>query len=190
MTPAAVVSRGTLPDQEVVTGPLAELAGLAAGLAGPALVVVGDVVALTASLRSTRRPQRVELATWPALPPPVEPLRADVHLLGDLLGAGARRAGGRAVARRRGADPRARARRARGGDHGECSTRRSRDLDVEVQATVLRAFSLFFQLANIAEQHHRVRRRRDYEREGPVATRVDRRGRRAPDRRRSRATTS
>jgi uroporphyrin-III C-methyltransferase len=52
-TPAAVVSRGTLADQEVVTGPLAELPDLAAGLPGPALVVVGDVVALTASLAPT-----------------------------------------------------------------------------------------------------------------------------------------
>jgi uroporphyrin-III C-methyltransferase len=45
-TPAAVVSRGSLPDQAVVTAPLAELAEQAAGLPGPALVVVGDVVAL------------------------------------------------------------------------------------------------------------------------------------------------
>jgi uroporphyrin-III C-methyltransferase len=49
-TPAAVVSRGTLPEQEVVTGPLAELPALAADLPGPALVVVGEVVALAASL--------------------------------------------------------------------------------------------------------------------------------------------
>jgi uroporphyrin-III C-methyltransferase len=45
-TPAAVVSRGTLPDQETVTAPLAELPERAAGLCGPALVVVGDVVTL------------------------------------------------------------------------------------------------------------------------------------------------
>jgi uroporphyrin-III C-methyltransferase len=49
-TPAAVVSRGTLPDQEVVTAPLAELAERASGLPGPALVVIGDVVALARSL--------------------------------------------------------------------------------------------------------------------------------------------
>lgn len=45
-TPAAVVSRGTLPDQQVVVAELAELPGAAAGLPGPALVVVGDVVAV------------------------------------------------------------------------------------------------------------------------------------------------
>ena len=49
-TPSAVVSRGTLPDQEVVTGSLSELPALAADLPGPALVVVGEVVALAASL--------------------------------------------------------------------------------------------------------------------------------------------
>ena len=45
-TPAAVISRGTLPEQEVVTGDLADIVGSAAGLESPALLVIGDVVAL------------------------------------------------------------------------------------------------------------------------------------------------
>jgi uroporphyrin-III C-methyltransferase len=49
-TPAAVISRGTLPDQETVAGTLGDLAELAAGLESPALVVVGDVVAVGANL--------------------------------------------------------------------------------------------------------------------------------------------
>jgi uroporphyrin-III C-methyltransferase / precorrin-2 dehydrogenase / sirohydrochlorin ferrochelatase len=48
-TPAAVVSRGTLPDQQVVGATLAEIPAAvdAAELAGPALLVVGDVVRLS-----------------------------------------------------------------------------------------------------------------------------------------------
>jgi phosphoenolpyruvate carboxylase len=38
-----------------------------------------------------------------------------------------------------------------------------RALPLERQAEVLRAFGLYFQLANLAEQHHRLRRRRQYE---------------------------
>jgi uroporphyrin-III C-methyltransferase len=45
-TPAAVVSRGTLPDQATIAAPLHDLPERAAGLPGPALVVVGDVVGL------------------------------------------------------------------------------------------------------------------------------------------------
>ena len=45
-TPAAVVSRGTLADGQSVRGELWDVARLAADLASPALLVVGDVVAL------------------------------------------------------------------------------------------------------------------------------------------------
>jgi len=45
-TPAAVISRGTLPDQATVDAPLEDLPARAADLPGPALVVVGDVVGL------------------------------------------------------------------------------------------------------------------------------------------------
>ncbi len=48
--PAAVVSRGTMPDQEVVTAPLDAVAEAAHGLPGPALVIVGQVVSVRARL--------------------------------------------------------------------------------------------------------------------------------------------
>jgi siroheme synthase len=45
-TPAAVISRATLPDERVVTGTLATIAQVVAeaALPTPALVVIGDVV--------------------------------------------------------------------------------------------------------------------------------------------------
>jgi uroporphyrin-III C-methyltransferase len=49
-TPAAVVSRGTCPDQESVTAPLGQIADASAGLETPALLVVGDVVGVAAQL--------------------------------------------------------------------------------------------------------------------------------------------
>jgi len=50
-TPAAVISRGTCPDQEVVVADVSGIAHAAAGLPGPALVVVGEVVGLRERLR-------------------------------------------------------------------------------------------------------------------------------------------
>jgi uroporphyrin-III C-methyltransferase len=49
-TPAAVIASGTLPEQRTVVAPLGELADAAAGLEPPALVVVGEVVALAGTL--------------------------------------------------------------------------------------------------------------------------------------------
>src|SRR3954470_20976058 len=43
------------------------------------------------------------------------------------------------------------------------------ELGAREQALVLRAFGLYFQLANLAEQHHRLRRRREDAHDGRVA---------------------
>jgi uroporphyrin-III C-methyltransferase len=53
-TPAAVISRGTCPDQEVVVADVRGIAQAAERLPGPALVVVGEVVGLRERLRGTR----------------------------------------------------------------------------------------------------------------------------------------
>ncbi len=46
-TPAAVLSGGNAPQQQAVRGTLADIAGKASGLRAPAVIVVGDVAALT-----------------------------------------------------------------------------------------------------------------------------------------------
>ena len=94
-------------------------------------------------------------------------LRANVRLLGDVLG--------NVLVEQEGEELLVLEERIRGlardaretGDSAEL-TEAIRALDLEQQSAVLRAFSLFFQLANIAEQHHRLRRRRQYEHEGRV----------------------
>jgi phosphoenolpyruvate carboxylase len=93
-------------------------------------------------------------------------LRSNVRLLGDVLG--------RVLVEQEGAELlaleeeiRTLARRGRHGDR-EAAARlsgRVAELTVEQQGMVLRAFALFFQLVNIAEQYHRVRRLREYEHE-------------------------
>jgi uroporphyrin-III C-methyltransferase len=45
-TPAAVISRGTTAAQEIVTGPLGEIATRSAHISAPAVIVVGEVAAL------------------------------------------------------------------------------------------------------------------------------------------------
>jgi siroheme synthase len=53
-TPTAVISCGTTAEQEVAVATLDGIAGAAAGLPAPALVVVGDVVSLSAQLAAAR----------------------------------------------------------------------------------------------------------------------------------------
>ena len=94
------------------------------------------------------------------------PLRANVRLLGGLLG--------RVLVEQEGREffeleerVRALARAVRtGAKRREALADAVAALDVETKGRVQRAFALFFQLANIAEQHHRLRRRREYEHEG------------------------
>jgi phosphoenolpyruvate carboxylase len=105
----------------------------------------------------------VELAGPSRHEEPVGPLRRDIRLLGGLLGQVLVEQDGEellaAVERVRAA---ARASRA----EGDPSIVRNavRALGRAEQADVLRAFAIYFQLANTAEQHHRMRRRRDYAR--------------------------
>jgi len=61
-TPAAAVSRGTLPDQEVARTTLDQLGSASAGLAGPTLLVIGDVAAL--ELLPSTSPARAEPALY------------------------------------------------------------------------------------------------------------------------------
>jgi uroporphyrin-III C-methyltransferase len=61
-TPAAVVSNGTRPDGQAVTSTLAELPELVDGLVSPALLVVGDVVAVGAELAAVTAEARALLA--------------------------------------------------------------------------------------------------------------------------------
>jgi phosphoenolpyruvate carboxylase len=95
------------------------------------------------------------------------PLRRDVRLLGDLLG--------RVLVEQEGKGlledverVRALAREARAGAPLDELRAAVEALPLPRQASVLRAFGLYFQLANVAEQHHRVRRRREYAVEGRV----------------------
>ena len=96
---------------------------------------------------------------------PHKPLRDDVRLLGELLGDTLRAREGDLLLQRV-EEVRALAKRAHADDPSafEELAARLRDLPVRAAVPIARAFAQFLALANIAEQHHRVRRRRDYAR--------------------------
>ncbi len=91
------------------------------------------------------------------------PLREDIRRLGELLGQVLTEQGGaelletveqvRALSKADRAEPRTSHRLAQ----------LLSDVPIEQAVPLARAFSLFLALSNIAEQHHRVRRRRDYQ---------------------------
>jgi len=98
------------------------------------------------------------------------PLRRDVRLLGDVLG--------KVLVEQEGdelleAEERIRLLSRDARETGDADTVRDavRMLAPIDQANVLRAFGLYFQLVNIAEQHHRLRRRRQYAAEDQRAPR-------------------
>ncbi len=94
---------------------------------------------------------------------PHKALRQDVRLLGDLLGETLRTHAGEALFDRV-EHVRALAKRARAGNDRDFAELASvlGDLPVESAIPLARAFTHFLNLANVAEQHHRVRRRRAY----------------------------
>ena len=98
-------------------------------------------------------------------PDPHRPLRDDVRLLGRLLGDTLRTVEGSALFQAV-EDVRALAKSARQGDEADLEKleRMLQDLPVQDALTVARSFAHFLTLANICEQHHRIRRRRDYAR--------------------------
>ena len=93
------------------------------------------------------------------------PLRGDIHRLGDLLGETLKRLGGRRLF-----DTEERVRalckelRSKHSPEAERQLKRLlHSLDLDDAVGVIRAFAVYFQLVNIAEQHHRIRRKRFYE---------------------------
>ena len=96
---------------------------------------------------------------------PHQSLRDDVRLLGELLGEVLRHYEGDALFDRV-EQVREAAKRARTFDNEvETIDRLLREMPIGSALTVARAFAHFLTLANIAEQHHRVRRRRDHARD-------------------------
>jgi phosphoenolpyruvate carboxylase len=92
-------------------------------------------------------------------------LREDIHLLGDLLGDFLKRHGGEKLFE---TEERVRALCKQLRNHPSQPTERElkrllHGLSLNAAIGVIRAFSVYFQLVNIAEQHHRIRRKRYYE---------------------------
>ena len=94
-------------------------------------------------------------------------LREDVHMLGALVGEVIREQGGDALFEAVEQDRQAAIARRDGSAEGdrELSTR-TRDVPAAQARDLVRAFSLWFEMVNMAEKVHRIRRRRQYLNEG------------------------
>ena len=93
------------------------------------------------------------------------PLRNDIRRLGDLLGATLKRLGGEKLFATE-EQVRALCKKLRASEAPEVERQLKKllhGLSLDQAIGVIRAFSVYFQLVNIAEQHHRIRRKRFYE---------------------------
>jgi phosphoenolpyruvate carboxylase len=94
-----------------------------------------------------------------------QPLSDDIHMLGDLLGETLQHLEGRRLFDLE-EKTRALCKELRFAPTTRTDQQLKRllhGLSLDEAIGVIRAFSVFFQLVNIAEQHHRIRRKRDYE---------------------------
>jgi phosphoenolpyruvate carboxylase len=100
-----------------------------------------------------------------AIRPQDAPLRADIRRLGDLLGETLKRLGGKRLfdieERVRALCKELRSEHSTAKENG--LKRLLRGLSLDETIGVIRAFSVYFQLVNIAEQYHRIRRKHFYE---------------------------
>jgi phosphoenolpyruvate carboxylase len=99
---------------------------------------------------------------WIAFPEADEPLRRDVSLLGNLLGEVLKEQGGRELFDRVEAARTAAIRHRTTGQPISHLEQLLRGHDPIEASELVRAFSAYFSLVNVAEQVHRIRRRRQY----------------------------
>ena len=88
-------------------------------------------------------------------------LRDNVRMLGSILGQVLSKQGGPSLLEDV-EDIRALAKKTRQGNAPQALMERLSELETDSATSIGRAFAQFLALANIAEQHHRVRRRREY----------------------------
>ncbi len=99
-----------------------------------------------------------------------EPLRNDVRHLGEMIGALLREQGGRQLYERVESARRLAIERREQDDVAEGKLQQAlADLNASDAQEIIRAFSVYFELVNIAEKVHRIRRRRDYLRQANEA---------------------
>ena len=96
-------------------------------------------------------------------PPHHTPLREDIHALGEIVGGVLREQGGNELYELAEGDRQTAIRRRQGAADVALELRaRVQGRRPELARDLLRAFAAYFQLANVAEKVHRIRRRREY----------------------------